>query len=68
MHKKSGLVRKMKVAVFSMTAVGMLHASACSLGDLRLNLVNGTLAFVKGYTTDMWEALIPAADDLVNLN
>ena len=34
-------------------------------GGVRHNVVNGTLSFVKGYTSDLWEALIPAVDDFI---
>jgi len=57
-------VRRIKVAALSMAAFGMMYASACTIGDVGQNLVNGTLAFVRGYTTDMWEAIVPPADSL----
>lgn len=63
--KSESVVRSLKAAVLSVVAVGMLHGSACTLGDVRLNVWNGTLAFVKGYTTDLWEAVFPAADEFV---
>jgi len=61
----SNPIRKMKVAALSLAAVGMMYASACTVGDIRHNVINGTLAFVKGYTGDLWEALVPPADELV---
>ena len=66
MQRNSGnLVCKAKAVVLSVAVVGALHASACTIGDLQHNVVNGTLSFVKGYTTDVWEALVPPVDDLV---
>ena len=61
----SNRIRKIKVAVLSTVVFGALYGSACTLGDFRLNMVNGTLSFVKGYTSDLWEALVPPADGLV---
>lgn len=55
-------IRRIKVAALSMAAFGMMYSSACTIGDVGHNLVNGTLAFVKGYTTDLWEAVVPPAD------
>lgn len=48
-------------------ASGMVFSS-CSMVDVRHNLVAGTMSFVKGYTTNLWEALLPAAEDLVGAN
>ena len=61
----SNQIRKIKVAALSVTALGMLYGAACTVGDVRHNVVNGTLSFVKGYTSDLWEALIPAVDDFI---
>ena len=61
----SNRIRKIKVATLSMAALGMMYGSACTVGDIRHNVVNGTLSFVKGYTSDLWEAIIPPADQLV---
>ena len=57
--------RKIKVAALSVAAFGMTYGAACTVGDVRHNVVNGTLSFVKGYTSDLWEALIPPVDQLV---
>ena len=54
-----------KLAALTVTMFGMLYTSACTLGDLRLNVVSGSLAFVKSYTTDIWEALFPAPEDVL---
>ena len=62
------LVRKIKVSALSMATVGVLYGSACTVGDLRHNIVNGTLDFVKNYTGDLWESLIPPADQLVSID
>ena len=64
-----GFVRKAKLA--AMTALlggGMLLGSACSLTDFQANFVAGTQAFVKGYTTDLFEALFPPADELITFD
>ncbi len=63
--RSKSVVRRIKVSVLSMAAVGVLYGSACTLGDLRHNVVNGTLGFVKNYTGDLWETLIPTAEELV---
>ena len=66
MHRVlSSRVRKIKVAALSLASFGMVYGAACTVGDVRHNVVNGTLSFVKGYTSDLWEALIPPADQLV---
>jgi hypothetical protein len=57
--------RKVKVAMLVMATMGMLYSAPCSVGDLGHNIANGTLSFVKGYTSDLWEALIPSADQLI---
>lgn len=59
------LVRQLKVSALSMATVGVLYGSACTMGDLRHNAVNGTLAFAKNYASDLWEALLPSAEELV---
>jgi len=61
----SNQIKKIKLAALSVTALGMTYGAACTVGDVRHNVVNGTLSFVKGYTSDLWEALIPPADQLV---
>jgi hypothetical protein len=62
------LAKRIRAAALSMVAVGMLYGSACTWGDLRLNLVNGTLSFVKGYTTDLWEAVFPVPDEFIGVD
>jgi hypothetical protein len=49
-------------------AIAAGTASSCnfSLKDVRYNVVGGTLSFVKSYTTDMWEAVLPAWEDILN--
>jgi len=64
-RSSKSLVSKVKLAVLSMVTVGMVYASACTVGDLGYNVVSGTLAFVKGYTTDVWEAVLPAPGELM---
>jgi len=61
----SSRMRRIRVAGMMLAGFGVLYASACTLGDLRYNVVNGTLSFVKSYTSDLWEALIPPADELI---
>ena len=57
--------RKIKAAVLTLVTMGMVYSSPCTVADLGLNIVNGTLSFVKGYTGDLWEALVPPADQLL---
>ncbi len=61
-------INKVKTAVLGVLTAGMVYSSACSAVDLRYNLVAGTQSFVKGYTTDLLEALFPAAEDLFATN
>jgi len=63
------LVRKVKKAVLTtLVTGGMLLGWSCGWNDVGYNVLAGTQAFVKAYTTDLWEALIPAADELVNFD
>ncbi len=55
-------IRKIKVAAMSAVMMGMAYGAACTIGDIRHNIANGTLSFVKSYTGDVWEAIIPPAD------
>ena len=59
------LTKRIKVAALSIVAFGMLYSSACTIGDIRHNVVGGTLAFVKSYTTDLWELIVPPPDELI---
>ncbi len=62
-----GFMRKAKLTgLATLLAGGSMLGSACSVADVRHNFVAGTQAFVKGYTTDLWGALIPTADELLN--
>jgi len=65
--RNSRFARWSKVATLAAlsTAGGMLF-DACGAAQIRQNFVAGTQAFVKGYTTDLWEAIFPAAEDLIN--
>jgi len=63
-----GLTRKVRLTVLTTAASGMLFASACSMRDIADNLTAGALSFVKGYTADMLETLVPPADELFNLD
>ena len=63
----SNRIRKVKVAVLSVVAYGMMYGSACTLGDIGLNVVNGTLSFVKGYTTDWWEEVFPEPGEVTSI-
>ncbi|UCE59530.1 MAG: hypothetical protein JSU63_19065 [Phycisphaerales bacterium] len=63
----TSLARRMKAAMLTaVVAVGGTVFASCGWTDLRYNFVAGTQAFVKGYTTDMWEAIVPAPGDLIN--
>ena len=66
--RSKSVVRKVKASVLSMAAIGVLYGSACTIGDLRHNVVNGTLGFVESYIGDLWETLIPTAEELVGNN
>ena len=60
--------RRMKITMLTaIVAVGGTVFTSCGIVDLRHNLIAGTQAFVKGYTTDLWEALVPPADELINI-
>jgi hypothetical protein len=65
-HHQPNIVRKIKVALLGVATAGVLFGSACSAVDLRQNFVAGTQAFIKGYTTDLWEAVLPSAEEIVS--
>jgi hypothetical protein len=58
------LVRKVEVGLFAAATTGTLFGSACSMEDVRQNILGGTLSFVNSYTADLWEALVPPAEKL----
>ena len=58
--------RKVKLGVLTALAAGTMYGSACSMQDLRHNIIGGTLSFVEGYTGDLWTALVPSADEVIN--
>jgi len=51
--------------VAAAAAAGTTGACGISLKDIQYNIVNGTLAFVKAYSTGMWEALLAASEDAI---
>ncbi|HOA74853.1 MAG TPA: hypothetical protein PL151_07680 [Phycisphaerae bacterium] len=55
---------RVKMAALSLLTAGVLFGPGCGMTDLRDNVVAGSLGFVKNYTTDVLETLIPAAADL----
>jgi hypothetical protein len=57
-----------KRALLMTMAAAMGTACSCSFGlrDLRHNLVQGTAAFVVGYTTSFWNAVAPEWDVILN--
>jgi hypothetical protein len=67
-HKR--IMVKVKRALLATMAVAMGTACSCNYGlrDLRHNLVQGTAAFVIGYTTSFWNAVAPEWDDVLNPN
>lgn len=60
-------VRRMKSTLLATMAVagGTLFTS-CGAADVRLNVVGGAMSFVKGYTADLFSALLPPADELID--
>ncbi|MGB2986982.1 MAG: hypothetical protein WBE26_14005 [Phycisphaerae bacterium] len=59
-------VRRTKMAALTtLLAGGMLLGSGCSWVDVRHNVIAGTQSFVKGYTTSLWDALIPPPEELI---
>lgn len=60
------LIRKVKVGLFAAATAATLFGSACSMDDIRQNILGGTLSFVEAYTADLWEALVPPAEELFN--
>lgn len=68
MNIGKGRMRRIKMALLAAVSGGTVLASACTWSDVKLNVVGGTHSFIKSYTTDLWEALIPAASDLFNGN
>ena len=64
MHMSNGIRIRCRVALLLVASGGTLLASACSLKDLRLNVVSGTLGFIEGYTQDAWAAVVPSAESI----
>lgn len=62
----SNLFKTIQRTVLTGAAGGMMLISACSIQDIGLNVMSGTLSFVEGYTEDLLGAFVPAADELVN--
>ncbi|MFQ5461369.1 MAG: hypothetical protein ACE5E5_01945 [Phycisphaerae bacterium] len=58
------IAKAVKMTVLSSLTVGMLFASVCSAADVRKNLAAGTQSFIKNYTIDIFEALVPPASDV----
>ena len=58
--------KRLKVTLFSGLTAGVVLASACSLTDVRHNVVAGTQSFIRAYATDLWEALIPAPAEIMS--
>ena len=62
-------MRRMKMTLLAaLAAAGGTMFSSCGWADIRNNFIAGTEAFVRSYTTDLWMALLPSADDLVNFD
>ncbi|MBU0717553.1 MAG: hypothetical protein KJ749_04830 [Planctomycetes bacterium] len=60
------MVRRAKVAALTtLMAGGVLLGSVCSMSDIRHNFQAGTYAFVKDFSTGLWDALFPEPEDLV---
>ena len=62
------IVRRAKrtLLVVAAFAAGTVSSCGFNLQDVRHNVVAGTLTFVKSYTTDMWMALLPDWEDILN--
>jgi hypothetical protein len=45
-------------------AAGAVLGSACTWQDVQHNVVSGSLSFVEGYTTSVWEAIVLPADEI----
>ncbi len=53
--------RRMKAALLTVSVMaGGTMFSSCGVVDVRHNVLAGTQAFVKAYTTSVWNALVPA--------
>ena len=62
------IMPRVKRVLLVALAIAGSTVSSCgfSLQDVRYNIVGGTMSFVKAYTTDLWEALLPAWEDILN--
>lgn len=61
MGKGQRIARLLAAALASGTVLG----SACSVIDVRQNLIAGTMDFISGYTTDLLAAIVPPPEDLL---
>jgi len=59
------LVRSTKLGLMAATlAAGTVFGASCGLSDIKDNLVAGSLNFVKSYTADAWDLIIPNLNEL----
>jgi len=66
LNNSSIRIRKLKLGVLAALAAGSMYGSACSMADVRHNAIGGTMSFLKGYTSDLWTALVPSVDEVIN--
>jgi len=59
------VVGRIRNAVVGAAGGGLMLISACSIQDVGLNLVSGSLAFVEDYAQEFWGAIVPEADQLL---
>lgn len=65
MLKPSSVHKKKTALLVTLAVLGATVLSSCNLADVRYNVVTGALSFVQAYTIDVFEALLPTADELI---
>ena len=58
--------KRMKATLLTGLTAGVVLASACTVTDVRHNVVAGTQSFIQGYATDLVEAWMPSPHQLIS--
>jgi len=66
---KSRTLRRLNLSAMVGCAMmaGSVFSSACTLTDLRDNIISGSLGAVKTYVGNFWGALFPTPQEVIDL-